>query len=481
MAVQPPASSSHGAPRAARTAARIATLIGLTGLLTVPATGLRTPPAPTSSTDEHVVAGWSAPDRAGWRRSAPVAVHDLVLLGAGWGGDPGVTLEVRARRDQSWGRWLPVALDADTDHSAPGVSDPVWLGRSDGFQLRTRGGSPPVAVTTVAMGGHGGLAHDPLARRAGAAAAVPSTPAVVTRDQWDPHGECRPRAAPEYGHDLQMAYVHHTVVFPHYEPEEADDVVRAICLAHVEQRGWRDVGYNFLVDRFGRIYEGRAGGMARPVVGAHASGFNDQSVGVAVIGDYDTNPVPPAALEAVSVVIAWKAALHGFDPNGWAEVVASDGAHPRLSRHPAGTLVAVPAVSGHLDTAVNTECPGRHLYLTIPAIRSRAAQLATSWPEVQPETTTPTDGAPTSGPVEPVELLAAPPFAPPGGPPPQPDPARDSGTRWLWELTALALTGSAAFRGSAPRDLTAPAPALTGSPPTASGHTPTDGAAHERD
>lgn len=478
MAVQPPAVLTQRAPRGARAAARIATLTVLTGLLTIPATSLQPLPPPTSSTGEQVVAGWSAPDRAGWRRSDPVAVDDLVLLGADWGGDPSVTLEVRSRQDEDWGRWLPVAVDADTDHSAPGVSDPVWLGRSDGYQLRARGGSPPVTVTTVAMRGHAGLAHDPLASGAGAAAAVPSTPAVVTRDQWDPNGECRPGGPPEYASELEMAYVHHTVVFPHYGAEEADDVVRAICLFHVEQRGWWDIGYNFMVDRFGRIYEGRAGGMARPVVGAHASGFNDQSVGIAVVGDYDVHPVPPAALEAVSVVIAWKAALHGFDPNGWAEVVASDGANPRLSRYPTGTPVPVPAVSGHLDTAVNTECPGRHLYAAIPDIRSRAAQLARSWPQDQPETTL--TGDPASGLVERVELLAPPLFAPAGGPPALPDPAGNSG-RWLWELTVLALTGSAAFRGSAARNRTAAIPALAGSRRTASGDTARDDAGREGD
>ncbi|MBW3578507.1 MAG: N-acetylmuramoyl-L-alanine amidase [Actinobacteria bacterium] len=362
------------------TIVRVTTLVAVVAALSLP--GRLSPPgdAPTSRVRSLTVDTWAAADADGWHRAPAVQQH-AVLVGADWDATAGIEVEVRGRDTGGWGPWFPVDVDADGDHDT--ASGPVWLGQVQAFQFRVRGDTPALDVTRISMDGDAGLAYDPLGRP-GAAYAAPATPEFVSRSQWDPNGECRPRTPARYATDVQMAYVHHTAIFPNYAPEEADDVVRAICLFHVRQRGWSDIGYNFLIDRYGRVFEGRAGGVERPVVGAHASGFNERSVGVSVIGDFDTQPVPAPALEGLARVIAWKAAVHGLDPVGWTDVVTSTDVNPKLSRYRPGSTVTVPVVSGHLDTAANTSCPGRHLYAVLGDVRQRAAELAAAWPDGPP-------------------------------------------------------------------------------------------------
>jgi hypothetical protein len=131
----------------------------------------------------------------------------------------------------------------------------------------------------------------------------------------------------------------------------------------VQSRGWNDIGYNFLIDRFGTIWEGRYGGMDRPVVGAQTLNHNAYSFGASAIGNFDVVAAPSAVAAAFTRLIAWKAQVHRFNPAGSATM----GGH---------TLAAV---SGHRD-AFATICPGRYLYAKLPAIRSGAATLAQSLP-----------------------------------------------------------------------------------------------------
>ena len=103
-----------------------------------------------------------------------------------------------------------------------------------------------------------------------------------------------------------MAYVHHTAGTNGYTRLQAPAIVRAIELYHVKGNGWNDIGYNALVDRFGTVYEGRAGGVDRNVVGAHAKGFNTGSFGIAVMGDFRTADPPAAAVDALVKTLAWR-------------------------------------------------------------------------------------------------------------------------------------------------------------------------------
>ena len=92
--------------------------------------------------------------------------------------------------------------------------------------------------------------------------------------------------APSYAPAIRFAVVHHTAGTNDYSPAQAAAILRGIELYHVKSNGWNDIGYNFLVDRYGTVYEGRAGGVDRNVIGAHALGFNTGSVGVAVMGTF---------------------------------------------------------------------------------------------------------------------------------------------------------------------------------------------------
>jgi hypothetical protein len=150
--------------------------------------------------------------------------------------------------------------------------------------------------------------------------------------------------------------------------------VRAIELYHVQGNGWNDIGYNFLVDKYGQVFEGRYGGVTRPVVGAHAQGFNSGSVGISVIGDYGSTAISPAARAALVSLIAWRLDLAHVDP--LSKVVRISAGNPRYA---AGTAVTLNAVSAHRDV-YPTSCPGANLYAQLGAIRSEVA--ATGLPKL---------------------------------------------------------------------------------------------------
>src|SRR5262249_12855258 len=140
----------------------------------------------------------------------------------------------------------------------------------------------------------------------------------------------------------------------------------AIFLFHRDVRGWNDIGYNFVVDLFGRIFEARAGGIDEPVVGAQAGGYNLVSTGVAVLGDFTGSPMSARAAGALARRLAWKLSLHGTPAPGRVTVHV-DPAGAGFSRFPAGAPVSLPRVAGHRD-GDSTDCPGDALYAQLPIL-----------------------------------------------------------------------------------------------------------------
>ena len=114
--------------------------------------------------------------------------------------------------------------------------------------------------------------------------------------------------------------MHHTVNSNNYGRHDVPALIRGIYRYHTRYLGWSDIGYNFLVDRFGRIWIGRAGGASRPVRGAHTLGFNSTSAGVAVIGNFELVRPSDAVLDAVAAVAAWKLQPFGRNPLGTVRV-----------------------------------------------------------------------------------------------------------------------------------------------------------------
>ena len=289
---------------------------------------------------------------------------------------PAADIDVRARRyGGSWGPWTRLrahAAHAPDGHARPRASDPVWTGRADELQLRAaRRPRRPVRIEVVAVSP---AAHAIAAARASTAAArgaqLGGQPPVVPRAEWGGDAVV-PRARPSYG-AVEVTFVHHTENANAYGPDDSAAIVLAIAKYHRDIKGWNDVGYNFLVDRYGRIYEGRAGGIDLPVIGAHAQGYNARSTGIAILGSFTGEPAPAAALDAVARLVGWKLPLHGSPVIGAHELVSAGGA---ANRYRYGTRVALQRINGHRD-GDSTACPGDQLYAQLPELRARAAALA---------------------------------------------------------------------------------------------------------
>ncbi|MGH3370032.1 MAG: N-acetylmuramoyl-L-alanine amidase, partial [Nocardioidaceae bacterium] len=158
-------------------------------------------------------------------------------------------------------------------------------------------------------------------------------------------------------HEIHAGFVHHTVNANNYTRAQVPSLLRGIYAYHTQSKGWSDIGYNFVVDRFGRIWEGRYGGVSRPVVGAHTLGYNEYAFAMSALGNFDTARPSDAMIDAYGRLFAWKLSLHGVSASSSKQWVGS--------RY-------FPAVNGHRD-AGSTACPGRYLYAKLGDIRARAA------------------------------------------------------------------------------------------------------------
>ncbi len=194
-------------------------------------------------------------------------------------------------------------------------------------------------------------------------------PAIVSRADWRAD-ESMVRERARYTGPASAVFVHHTGHPNGYDCDDVPAMLRALEVEHVKGEGWDDIGYNFVVDRCGTIYEGRAGGIGRPVYGAHTKGFNRNSVGVAALGTYGEGvEVPRALIEGIAKVAAWKL-RPGTDPRGTVRLVSTNDE----SRYDKGEAATFHVVSGHRDSH-QTDCPGQALYDLLPVIRDEVARL----------------------------------------------------------------------------------------------------------
>lgn len=305
------------------------------------------------------------------------------MVGVSWtGASRGADVELRVRGADGWSGWVragahghgPDAGDRRAGAAAPrSIGDPVWAGDADAVQLRCATPLQDVRLHFVKAR----LDTTPaLAARSRYATPIynsgPGQPRVIARHVWA-NAACRPRVRAGYG-EVSVAFVHHTENPNGYSRSHSAALVQSICLFHKYVHGWNDIGYNFLVDRYGQIFEGRAGGIDEPTVGAQAGGYNFASTGVAVIGDFTGAPPTAAAMRALAHVLAWKLALHGVPARGETEVVVSSGGRA-YSRYRPGSSVRLNRISGHRD-GDSTTCPGNALYRQLPALRRHVEALA---------------------------------------------------------------------------------------------------------
>ena len=245
----------------------------------------------------------------------------------------------------------------------------MWAGGADELQLR---GKPKGALRVHFV------AVPAAAKRRGARAAAAQAkaaqagaqPAIIPRADWG-GDSVKPRAAASYG-DVQVAFVHHTVSANNYTAADWPGIVLSMAKYHRDVNGWNDLGYNFVVDQFGQIFEGRAGGIDQAVIGAQAQGYNAHSTGIANIGTFTDVGQTDAALNAMARLIAWKLPLHGAPVSGQVVIVSAGG---ETNRYKSGTPVTLQRISGHRD-GDSTECPGNMLYAQLPDLRARTAQIA---------------------------------------------------------------------------------------------------------
>ncbi|WP_324783112.1 peptidoglycan recognition protein [Streptomyces sp. H51] len=385
-------------------------------------------------------------------------VRHFSLVGVVWD-DPDtdlhgrVQVRTRAARTGAWSGWQALQTHSD-DAADPGAAErasghvrgstaPLWVGDSDGVEVRVRAEGAPRAGET-GRGSHAGPGASPLpsglrlelvdpgaaspargaapaVHRGAPAAARPLTgpavaasaanaglaplgatvipaldraatvremtvlraggltssqrakpyigprPRIVTRRGWGADEGLR-EGGFVFTKKVKAAFVHHTATGNGYSCSQAASVIRGIYRYHVRSMGWRDIGYNFLVDKCGNIYEGRAGGVANPVMGAHTLGFNSNSMGIAVLGTFGSHKPPAAALRAIARLTAWKLGLWGGDPRGKTYLKSAGGNLYRKGRN-----VRLNVISGHRDGFL-TECPGRQLYRKLGTARSTAAR-----------------------------------------------------------------------------------------------------------
>jgi hypothetical protein len=303
-------------------------------------------------------------------------------------------LSMRTRTDDGgWSKWTAVGAHAEDgpdpgsdEAAAAGMSNPVWSGEADWVQYRsserlpgarlhfvnTAGTATATDRLETALRGAANVAVTTAASvlSADLAGAQEAQPSMVSRASWA-GDDCPPRSKAIYG-EVRAVYVHHTVNINDYSRAEAPQVVLGMCRFHRNTNGWNDIGYNFLVDRFGTLYEGRAGGVGAAVVGAQAEGFNSYSTGIANIGTFSNVPQSQAALEAMARLIRWKLPLHGYPTSGTAVMRSAGGA---TNRYRSGSSVRVRRVLGHRDTNA-TECPGGALYDQLGDLRSLVGGVA---------------------------------------------------------------------------------------------------------
>jgi hypothetical protein len=331
--------------------------------------------APAVAVAAPSVAARDLPARSGLVAQAP---NSFDLVGVHWKGS-GVVRFRTQRADGTWSGWKLSAPEAD-DLPDRGTAEakrsrgwhlgsPYWVGRSERIQYQLAGKIKKLRAFYVRSPLLGGTPQHvkPFTENA---------PPIITRSEWGANEAIRrnKKKGPQIADNVHIAIVHHTAGTNNYTRVQSAAIVRGIELYHVLGNGWDDIGYNFLVDKYGQVFEGRYGGMQRAVVGAHALGFNFGAVGVALIGNYNSARLTAAARASLVSLLAWRLDFAHLDP--LSQVSRISAGNPEYRK---GTAVSLRAISGHRDT-YPTSCPGSNLYAQLPSIARQVA--ATGLPKI---------------------------------------------------------------------------------------------------
>ncbi len=312
----------------------------------------------------------------------------------------GTTARVRAKKpDGSWGTWYHVEKSADITDDSGAVSrgtDPVYVGPTTAVQIAvTRPDNAPVTTAPPESGLDAGreLGYVPanatrsLSQNLSAVLITPpkapvekppappnatlgpgQPPNIISRAEWGAGsgGRC---GGPYYGPKVRAAVVHHTATGNDYSPEDSAAILRSIYAYHTVTLGWCDIAYNALVDKYGQVFEGRAGGITKDVMGSHTGGFNSDVWGVSMIGNFEDDPPPDVMIRTVGRLLGWRLSLDKVNPLGSVKLQSAGGQYTVI---PGGNVVELPEIFAHRDVG-NTECPGNLGYAALDRIRKLAA------------------------------------------------------------------------------------------------------------
>lgn len=321
----------------------------------------------------------------------------------------GSSTRVRAKRpDGSWGPWYQAdyqtsapdhpPADGDGATEGPRSTDPVFVGTTTTVQIAVT--RPIDAAVTRAPAAPSvppdrGLGYKPASTEhsfgQNISAVLISPPQAPAENQWAPPsgvlmpGQAPPiisRAewgadeslrcgAPQYDNGVRAAVLHHTAGSNDYSPLESAGIVKAIYTYHAKTLGWCDIAYNALVDKYGQVFEGSAGGLTKPVEAFHTGGFNRNTWGVAMIGNFDDVPPTPIQLRTVGRLLGWRLGMDGVDPKS---TVALESAGSHYTTFPAGAVADLPTIFTHRDVG-NTDCPGNAAYALMDEIRDIASHF----------------------------------------------------------------------------------------------------------
>jgi uncharacterized protein with LGFP repeats len=328
----------------------------------------------------------------------------------------GTSTRVRAKRPNgSWGPWYQTEYEtAAPDNSASGdggagrpagptegprSTDPVFVGTTTTVQIAvTRPLDAPMTQASPAprspsqnddLGYRPASKEQPFGQNISAILISPpraptetpwtppsgvimpgQPPSIISRAEWGADESLR-CGSPQYDNGIRAAVIHHTAGSNDYSPLESAGIVKAIYTYHSKTLGWCDIAYNALVDKYGQVFEGSAGGLTKAVEGFHTGGFNRNTWGVAMIGNFDDVPPTPIQLRTVGRLLGWRLGMDGVDPKG---TVALESAGSHYTTFPAGAIANLPTIFTHRDVG-NTDCPGNAAYALMDEIRDIASHF----------------------------------------------------------------------------------------------------------
>jgi hypothetical protein len=317
---------------------------------------------PVQERSQFTVAGVS------WARSTQLSGADVIV-------------QVRVREDSGWTGWETPGVTDEGPQGGTAESATARLGTNplvtDGataIQVRvdTTNGQPlpDVRVTTINPGTSS--ADDNLVNHtpAASASAAALTPTIITRKQWGADESLR--GSTTLNATVKAITIHHTASSNDYTAATAAAQIRGIYAYDTKGLGWSDIAYNFLVDKFGRVYEGRAGSITQAVRGAHAMGFNTNTMGVAALGNYETTAAPAVMVDSLAKVAGWKLSQYGVDPTATTTLTSAGGTGAKFA---VGVVATLSTINAHRDSSY-TACPGKNLFPMMATIRSKAALYA---------------------------------------------------------------------------------------------------------